>query len=111
MQVSLDPEGTLDFQVFQDRVLTEAEGRMVFQGFLELRASPERSWEPHLEPRDRTVYVESLETRASQEHQEHLDCPVGQRFKLSDISVIFSTQFISKRVYAKTIVEEVVEEV
>lgn len=99
MQVSLDPEGTLEFQVFQDRVLTEAEGRMVAQGFLGPKASLERSWEPHLEHREGMVFLESLETRASQGHQEDPDCPVGQRQRLtlSDIFVyLLHPIFINK---------------
>lgn len=72
-KVSLDPEGTLDFQVLQDRVLTEAGQRMVFQGVLEPRASLERYWEPHPADQDRTAYQESLETRASPGRQEDLD--------------------------------------
>lgn len=72
-KVSPDPEGTLEFQEFQDSFLTEAGGRMVFLGVLEARASLERCWEPHLVPQDRTVYQEVREIRASPERQEHLD--------------------------------------
>lgn len=79
MQVSLDPEGTPELQVLQDRFMTEAGGRMAFQGVLEPRASPERYWEPHLEVQDRTVYQESPETRASPGHLEDLDHLVGLR--------------------------------
>lgn len=79
MQASLDPEGTLDFQVLQDRVLTEAGGRMAFQGDLEARASPAKCWERHLDLQDRTAYQESLETRASPGHQEDLEHLVGLR--------------------------------
>lgn len=75
-KVSRDPEGTLEFQVFQDKVLMEAEGRMVFQGVLEPRASLERYWEPHLELQGRTVCQESLAIRASRGHQGDPDCPV-----------------------------------
>lgn len=81
-KVSLGPEGTLELQVFQDRVLMEAEARMEFQGVLEPRASLERSWEPHLVPQDRTVYQESLETRANPGRQEALDYLV-----VTDVSV------------------------
>lgn len=79
MQVSLDPEGTLELQVLRDRVLMEAGVRTVFQGVLEPRASLERYWEPHLEVQDRTVYQESTETRASPGHLDHLDYLVGLR--------------------------------
>lgn len=81
-KVSLDPEGTLDFRVLRDRVSMEPGGRMVFQGVLEPRASLVRCWVRHLDLQDRTVYQESLETRASPGHQadlEHLvvmDVPV-----------------------------------
>lgn len=105
MQVSLDPEETLDFEVFQDRALTESGGRMVFQGVLEPRASLERYWEPHLEDQDRTVYQGHRETRASPGHQEDLDYLVGLRqgdaqcYTLkSGVSIIYSTPFISMRV-------------
>lgn len=72
-KVSLDQEETLEFQVFQDKVLTESGERMVLQGVLEPKARLERYWEPHLELQDRTVFQESLETRASPGHQEGLD--------------------------------------
>lgn len=81
VQVSPDPEETPDFQVVQHRVMMEPEGRMVFQGALEPRVSPERYWEPHLEHQEGTVYREPLETRASLGHREHLDYLVGPRTK------------------------------
>lgn len=42
VQVSPDLEETLDFQVVQHRVMTEPGVRMVVQGALEPRVSPER---------------------------------------------------------------------
>lgn len=70
LKVSLDPEGTLVFQVSQGRVLTGPGVRTVSQAVLEPRASLERCLELHLDFLDRTVYQEFLETRASREHLE-----------------------------------------
>lgn len=76
-KVSPDPEGILVFPGLQDRLLMEAGGRVVSPGVLEQRACPERSWEPHLVPQDRTVYQESQETRVSRGRQEDLDYQVA----------------------------------
>lgn len=77
IQVSLDPEVMVEFQVFQDRVLMERGERMVPQEYLGGRASLETSWEPHLEGRDRMVFLEYLETRDNPGHLEDRDCLVG----------------------------------
>lgn len=76
-QVSLDKEVTRELQEFQDRVLTVPVGRMVFQEFLEPRASLEMYWGPHLEILEGTVHLDSLEIRVYQGHLEVLDCLVG----------------------------------
>lgn len=72
-KVSLDPEEILEFPVSQDRALMEAEGRTVFPGVLEPKASLERSWEPHLALQQEMAYLEFLETRASLGPQADLD--------------------------------------
>lgn len=76
-KVSRDPEGTLVFQVLRVRLLMAAGGRTASRGVPEPKASPERSWEPHPDPPDRTVSRESPETRASRGRREDLDCLVA----------------------------------
>lgn len=85
MQVSLDPEGILVFQVVLDRVLMVAEGKMVPQGVLEPRDSLERSLEPVLDLQEETAYQESLGTRARPVHREDLDHLVGLRQRESQL--------------------------
>lgn len=72
-KVSPDPEETLEVQVSRDTATTEAGGRTVSRGVLEPKASPARSWEPHLVRQERTVYRDFLETKASLGHLEYLD--------------------------------------
>ena len=54
---------TLEFQEAQDRVLMVQVARMVFQVFLEPRASLERYWVPLLEILEETVHLDSQEIR------------------------------------------------
>lgn len=77
-QVSLDKEVTREFQEIQDKGLMVPMGRMVFQEFLEPRASLEMYWGPHLEIPEGTVHLDSLEIRVYQGHQEVLDYLVGR---------------------------------
>lgn len=74
LKVSPAREETLEFQVFQDRVLMEPGGRTGSQVFLVPRASLARFWVPHLEGRDQMVYLDSRETRVTLVHQENQDC-------------------------------------
>lgn len=73
LKVSLDPEGTLEFQVSQGRVLMGPGVRMVSQGVLEPKASLGRCLELAVEFLERTVCQECLETRASLGHLEDLE--------------------------------------
>lgn len=72
-KVSLDPEGTLEVQVSQDRASTVAGGKTAFQGVPEPKGSLGKCWEPRPELPDRTAYLESLETRVYLGHREDLD--------------------------------------
>lgn len=72
-KVFLGPEGMLVLQVSQDRATMEAGGRMVSLDGQDQKASLEKCWELHQGVQDRMVFQGSLETRASQGHQEALD--------------------------------------
>lgn len=52
---------------------------MVFLEFLEPRANLETYWEPQLDLQDGMVYLDTMETRESQEPLEDVDYLVGQR--------------------------------
>lgn len=69
---------TLEFQEVQDRVLMVQVGRMVFQVFLEPRASLGRYWGPLLEILEGAVHLDSQEIRVYQGRLEALDYLVGR---------------------------------
>lgn len=80
-KVSPDPEETRVSPEVPEADSTEPEGRTALPAARGPRASPERCWEPRRDPRDRTVYPDSRETRACRglpEDPDHLVRTAGR---------------------------------